>query len=66
MVLCAGCRVGVCCGTRHGEKGCLESSPALQSPYLIYYCRFCVSAGESSDFDVSLTPFQTVTSVHTS
>jgi hypothetical protein len=54
MVLCAGCRVAVCSGKRDGEKGCLECSSALKDKDLIYYCRFCVAAGERPNFDVGI------------
>ena len=41
LVLCAGCRVAVCCGTEDATTGCLYWSPAIRTLDFIYYCRFC-------------------------
>ena len=54
IVLCAGCRVGVCTGSHDGLSRCLAWSAELEDENLIYYCRFCSEAGSSSAFDVGV------------
>ena len=60
LVLCAGCRVGVCTANNGGLSGCLAGSVELEDDNLIYYCRFCSEAGAVSDFDVGIVTFQRV------
>ena len=39
MVLCAGCRVAVCCGTADDtDSGCLEYDEAIEDDDFVYYC----------------------------
>lgn len=56
MVLCAGCRVGVCCGDEDGESGCLDWSYVLRDENFIYYCRFCNVKGKWSSHHVRSGP----------
>jgi len=41
LVLCAGCRVGMCCTSLESSRGCVEWSVEIKSPDFIFYCHFC-------------------------
>jgi predicted amidophosphoribosyltransferase len=41
MVLCAGCRVGVCCATIESDSGCAKWSEHIENEDFVYYCPYC-------------------------
>ena len=44
LVLCAGCRVGVCVAGRGTSGGCFEYNPRIQSQDFVFYCPYCATA----------------------
>ena len=41
LVLCAGCRTGVCCSDTESDVGCLQWEPVLNTPEFVFYCPYC-------------------------
>lgn len=42
LLLCAGCMVGVCCGTPDSPAGCLTWDPVIEESTFVFYCIFCL------------------------
>ena len=43
LVLCAGCRVGICAANEHSPTACLAWSLEIQNPDFVYYCPYCAA-----------------------
>ncbi|KAF9784726.1 hypothetical protein BJ322DRAFT_1021414 [Thelephora terrestris] len=41
LILCAGCRVGICSTSQDINTGCLQWKPIVDSPEFIFYCLYC-------------------------
>ena len=41
LVLCAGCRVGICLSSTDHPTGCLEWNPSVDNPDLVFHCPYC-------------------------
>jgi hypothetical protein len=46
LVLCAGCRVGVCTNTDESSNGCLDWDPIIDDPNFVFYCPLCAMAAK--------------------
>ena len=41
LVLCAGCRVGVCVTNADSPSGCMLWNPMIESPQFVFLCPYC-------------------------
>ena len=41
LILCAGCRVGICSMSKVSHAGCLRWNPAIERSDFVFYCPFC-------------------------
>lgn len=41
LILCAGCRVGICATSPDSPSGCLTWKPIVEDPKFIFYCPWC-------------------------
>ena len=62
LILCAGCRVGICCTSPDVTTGCLEWAVFIDDNDFIFYCPFCVHSVKQKCLVSDASPFQPASS----